>query len=198
MDRAVFARISHLLSLQTCIFTYKVRTTMSTHKSSKKRGPGRERRANPHLVLGLANVLRTQFSQAWPILGNQLLDAKSPEEVMSVLKKDGGQIGGLKGLGFSTRVFEIIHRDRKFPCARLKSQIHFLADSLGAEGVVTFRRSREICAIERKKVRHRIVRREFYIECTCTYRGPALNGGCPDCGTIELSQELMQREDYDS
>jgi len=162
---------------------------MSTLNSSGKRGPGRDRKANPYLVLGLADVLRTQFFHAWPTLGNQLLVASSAEEVMRVLKKDGD---------FSTRVFEIIHDDPKFPRVRVKSQIHFLADSLGAEGVVTFRRSREICAIERKKVRHKIVRREFYIECTCSYTGPTFNRACPDCGTMELSEELMQREDYES
>jgi len=167
---------------------------MATNKSTGKRR-GRPRDADPHFVVGLANVLRTQLAQAWPILGNQLLAAKTPEEVMSVLKKDRGQIGGLKDLDFSKRVFEIINDDPNFPRVRVKSQISFLADSLGAGGLVTPRRSREICAIERTKVKHKIVRREFYIECTCTYRGPALNGGCPECQTMELSEELMQRED---
>jgi hypothetical protein len=35
-----------------------------------------------------------------------------------------------------------------------------------------------------------IVRREFYIECTCGHRGPAKGGGCPQCGTKRLSPEL--------
>jgi len=116
---------------------------------------------------------------------------------MTILKKDGGMIGGLKDLDFSRHVFEIV-RDPKFPKVRTKSQIHFLADSLGAGGVVKARRSREICAIERAKVQHVIVRREFYIACTCGYSGPALNGGCPKCGTSELSEELKLREDYES
>jgi len=169
---------------------------MATNKFSEKRERGRPIQADPHWVVGSANILRTQLEHAWPALGNQLLAAQSPEEIMAVLKKEeGSRIGGAKDLIFSTRIFEII-RSPIFPRVRTKSQIHFLADSLGADGVVTPRRSREICAIERKKVLHIIVRREFYIECTCGYNGPALNGACRECGTGELSEELRQREDY--
>ncbi len=114
---------------------------------------------------------------------------------MGVLKNYGGMIGGMKDLDFSTRVFEII-RDPSFPRVRSKSQIHFLADSLGAEGRVTYRRSREICAKERKKVRHKILRRDYYIACSCGYEGPALNDACQKCGTAEVSEELRQREDH--
>jgi hypothetical protein len=40
------------------------------------------------------------------------------------------------------------------------------------------------------KLKHVIVRREYYIECSCGYKGPALDGACRDCGTGELSWEL--------
>jgi hypothetical protein len=168
---------------------------MDDDNSPEKKLRGGQRRVNPRLVVGTANALRTQFSVAWRSVGNQLLSARSPEQVMAVLKKDGGAIGGLKDLEFSTRVFEVI-RDPKFPNLRSKSQVNFLADSLAASGLVTFRRSREICAQERRKVRHVIVRREFYIECTCGYSGPAFHGACPECGTGEISEELMRREEY--
>ena len=163
-------------------------------KLAKRDRPGRPRIAEPHLVLGTADVLRTQLTFAWKFVGDRFLSANSPEEILSALKNDGGMIGGIKDLDFATRIFEVIH-DPLFPRVRAKSQIAFLADSLGAGGVVTARRSREICAEARKKVHHVIVRREFYIECTCGFEGPARDGGCPKCGTGELSDELMRREE---
>lgn len=33
---------------------------------------------------------------------------------------------------------------------------------------------------------HHIIRRDYYIECTCRYKGPALHGKCPKCGTDRL------------
>jgi hypothetical protein len=167
---------------------------MGRKEKLQKRDPGRPRIAEPRLVLGSANVLRIQLSYAWPDVGEQFLAAKTPEEVLDVLTKRGGRIGGLKDLDFATRIFKII-RDPLFPRVRQKSQIEFLADSLGAGGVVTARRSREICAKARKKVQHVIVRREFYIECSCGYEGPTRGGACQMCGTAELSDELMRRED---
>ena len=79
-------------------------------------------------------------------------------------------------------ILEIV-KEPDFPKRSIKAQIRFLADSLGADGHLSFRRSRNICAEERKKPKHKIIRREFYIECTCGYKGSALDGGCPDCGT---------------
>jgi len=169
---------------------------MPNHKNSHKKAIGRPRKVDPHIVLGSANVFRAQFSQAWPILGKQLLAAKSPVEVWDVVKSGRGIISNTNDFRFSERIFGVL-QDPKFPHERSRSQIHHLADSLGADGLVTPRRSREICAIERAKVRHMIMRRDFYIECTCGYAGAALNGACRKCGTAELSEELMRREDYE-
>lgn len=79
-------------------------------------------------------------------------------------------------------ILEIV-QESKFPKRSTDAQIKFLADSLGADGVISPRRSRNICAEERKKQAHKVIRREFYIECTCGYKGPALDGGCRKCGT---------------
>jgi hypothetical protein len=95
---------------------------------------------------------------------------------------------------WSELILKIIH-DRRFPRVRAKAQIAFLADSLGAQGAVTPRRSREICAEERTKKSHFIVRRDFYIGCTCGYEGPALKGACPDCGTMQLAEDLLSAEE---
>jgi hypothetical protein len=148
------------------------------------------------MAVGNADAFHAQFTHAWPNLATQLLAAQTAADVWSVVKSGGGIISNQDFL-FSERIFEVIH-DPKFPRVRAKSQIRFLADSLGACGLVTYRRSREICAKERSKVQHVIVRRDFYIECTCGYSGPALRGACQKCGTLELSEELRRREEYES
>jgi hypothetical protein len=76
-------------------------------------------------------------------------------------------------------------KERDFP-KRQDNQFDFLAESLAARGDVSPRRSRDICAQaranERAKSPHRILRKEFYIECSCGYKGPALNDACRKCG----------------
>jgi hypothetical protein len=155
---------------------------------------GGQRRVDPQLVLGTADVFRAQFAYAWPTLGRQLLDAKSSVETWEIVKSGKGIINNMDFL-FSERIFQIIQEDDRFPKVRSKAQIDFLADSLAASGLVTPRRSREICAQERAKVRHVIVRREYYIECTCGYKGPARDGACDKCGTRELSDDLWRKEE---
>jgi hypothetical protein len=162
--------------------------------ATNKRGPGRERKIDPHIVVTTADTFRSQFAHAWPILGKQLLAAKSAPDLWEVVRSGRGIISPMDDFIFSERIFQIINSP-KFPKVRTKSQIHFLADSLGGCGLVTPRRAREICAEERAKEQHVIVRRDFYIECTCGYAGPALNGACQECGTVTLSDELRQREE---
>jgi hypothetical protein len=76
-------------------------------------------------------------------------------------------------------------QERDFP-KRQDNQFDFLAESLAGRGEISPRRSRDICgearAIERAKSPHRILRKEFYIECSCGYKGPALNEACRKCG----------------
>jgi hypothetical protein len=75
-----------------------------------------------------------------------------------------------------------------------EAQFDFLAESLAAYGRVSPRRSRDICAAERATQRakspHKIVRKEFYVECSCGYKGPARNNACRECGAgIPLSMD---------
>jgi len=128
-------------------------------------GRGRPRKIDPRIVVGTANVYRVQFDQFWPKLGARLLAAQSPDEVTSALREEADGISAtlppLSGLIFKVK------NDPKFPRERSASQIHFLADSLGGQDLVTPRRSREICTKERAKKKYVIVRREYYIECSC-------------------------------
>lgn len=74
--------------------------------------------------------------------------------------------------------------DRQFPQKDRDAQEQFIADSLAALGQVSIRRSRDIVQRDRsaRKKRGKILRREFYIECSCKYEGPAYKDACPQCG----------------
>jgi hypothetical protein len=75
-------------------------------------------------------------------------------------------------------------RDRDFP-KRQKAQARFLAESLAGWGVMSPRRARDVCAAERQKpVPPRILRVEFYIECSCSYAGASRDWACPKCGAV--------------
>lgn len=166
----------------------------SSKKPNEKRGRGRPPHIDYSIALGQADHYRVVLLPLWPKLGPRLLAAQSPEEIARAVREDAAGISGSL-VPFSELIFKIV-RDPKFPRTRSQSQIHFLADSLGGQGLVTPRRSREICAEERSKVRHVIVRREYYIECSCGYEGPALNNACRNCGTGELSWDLRIKENH--
>ena len=167
------------------------------HKAKKKRShPPTGKRGRPGVdrsqVLQTANQLSVMLPAFWPRLVPPLLAAQSPVDVTRAFEPLG-----LVSTSFVPHWSELILKiiqDRRFPRARAKAQIAFLADSLGAQGKVTPRRSREICAEERTKKSHFIVRREYYIECTCGYKGPALKGACPDCGTMQLAEDLLSAD----
>jgi len=84
-------------------------------------------------------------------------------------------------------------QERAFP-KKSKTQYDFLADSLAAYGRVSPRRSRDICGEERAKESakssYKIIRKEFYVECSCGYKGPALDDACRKCrAPIAISLE---------
>jgi len=164
----------------------------SSNQPAKKRGRGRPREIDPQIVVGSADTYRIWFAQFWPKLGSRLLAAQSPEDIAAAVREEAPGISA--SLDPLSELILKVKNDPKFPRARSTSQIHFLADSLGAQDYVTPRRSREICAKERAKKKYFIVRREYYIECECGYKGPALDGACRHCGTWELSWDLMTRE----
>jgi hypothetical protein len=158
---------------------------------SKKRG--RPAKIDPSTVVGAADAYRAWLSQFWPKLGRHLLAAKSSKGISRALREFAPSVSASL-LPHSQLILAIV-RDARFPTVRPLAQIHFLSDSLGGQGFVTPRRSREICAEERSRVRHVIVRQEYYIECSCGYAGPALDGACRHCGTGELSWDLISKKD---
>jgi hypothetical protein len=146
--------------------------------------PGRPWRARPSEVSGRSYNLRLQFGQIWDTVERALLDAQTAVDVLKALDLAGQYWRSELGPGEIPSLILTILRDPKFPKKRRQQQINFLADSLAAWGTVSPRRSRDICEQERKKEKkgHQILRREFYIECSCAYQGPARDNACRNCG----------------
>ena len=151
---------------------------------SSKKQRGRKQELPQNWVTGRAYDVRIQLQLVWEDLGGPLLTARTEEEVKAAFEEFGKSYSN----NFvPERVSDILSliRHRKFP-KRQEAQINFLADSLGGRPKLSLRRSRDICEKERAKQRrkseHKIIRNEFYIECTCGYQGPALDNACRKCG----------------
>lgn len=91
-------------------------------------------------------------------------------------------------------------RSRRIATKGRQARVNFLADSLAGLDRVSPRRSRDIVAQEyaryRAKTKHRILRHEFYAECSCGYKGPARDNACRKCGAEippSLEELLMPR-----
>lgn len=142
------------------------------------------------LVRNNADHYQALLSKHWNVIGEPLGLAGTPEEVTAAFH----EVPEAERVNFVPSLAELIltvTEEQRFPISD-DAQIRFLADSLGARGAVSPRRSRDICAEERVKVVHYIVRRDFYIECTCGYKGPALRGACQKCGTDTVHWQAIR------
>jgi hypothetical protein len=149
--------------------------------SAKKRGRKAQVRVSEicHRAYDLKQILdvnRKKFD--W----EQLLAAKSDEELAHILRETFDRAKELL-LHKPGLLLSALH-DRQFPKKSRQAQEQFIVDSLAALGQVSIRRSRDIVQRERsiRKKRGTILRREFYIECSCEYEGPAYRDACPKCG----------------
>jgi hypothetical protein len=124
------------------------------------------------------------LNEVWEELEERLLKSKTSDEVTEAFKKFAGSCAVDFVPRLSSDILELLN-DPDFP-QRALPRTRFLARSLGGRPTLSFRRSRDICEEadreEKRKSPHRILRREFYVECSCGYRGPALNDGCRKCG----------------
>jgi len=147
-----------------------------------KRGRGRPCKVRASEVSGRAYNYRLIFGQIWEGVGEKLLNARTEAEVIGAFEATAykNEFEPLAAL-----VLRVLH-EKDFPKKRREAQAIFLAESLAARGEASPRTSRDICAKARKfeeaKSRHRIIRHEFYIECSCGYKGPARDNACPKCG----------------
>ncbi len=123
-------------------------------------------------VQALRNIKRTELDKRKLVLGRHTLESVNWRTSLPSQLSDGFVTAFVKAVG-----------DRHFP-KRRKAQARFLGDSLGADGELSPRRSRDICEEQRatqKRTNH-IIRYEFYIECSCQFEGHSLDHACPRCG----------------
>jgi len=153
-------------------------------KVSGKRGKGRPQLIERETVSGHSENYRYQLTEVWARLSGPLLSAETEEKIVAAFQEHGQPYASEFVPRLASDILVLI-RDRNFP-KTADARIGFLADSLAGRPNVSFRTSRDICAKERARVRakspHTIIRKEFYIECSCGYKGPALDDACRKCG----------------
>jgi hypothetical protein len=149
---------------------------------SHKRGRGRPVKVVPSAVRGRADNWRVSLARLWGDLEAPLLAAQTAEEVSRAFETT---LPGSNEFPPHSQVILRVLKDPRFP-KRKKARINFLADSAAGVGLVTPRRSRDICAEERTEAaqKHKILRYEFWIECSCGYKGHSENHACRKCGAV--------------
>lgn len=150
---------------------------------SEKPRRGRPEKMSRSSVIGRAANYRTALSAVWSQLEGPLLSAKTDQQVIAALENYAEPFTNRFVPEQVSEILALI-RDPHFP-KRPKARIGFLADSLPGRPEITARRSRDICAEERAEQRakspHKILRKEFYVECSCGYKGPARDNACKKC-----------------
>jgi hypothetical protein len=135
-------------------------------------------------VIGRAENYRLIFGYVWSGLCGPLVAANSVEQVIEAFEKYADAYAREFVPRLAEDILKVVH-EPKFP-KRQYPQINFLADSLAGRPNVEPRTSRDICtkhrASERAKSPHKIMRKEFYVECSCGYKGPARDDACRKCG----------------
>jgi hypothetical protein len=163
--------------------------------------PGKPGRGRPRLgrypeIIGRAQNYRGIFTELWDRLSPALLKATNEEEVTEAFSSQAKPYASEFVPRLSKDILTVV-KENRFP-KRKKAQIKFLANSLAGRPNVEARTARDICAKElaeqRAKSPHKILRKEFYVECSCGFKGPALNNACRRCGAeISLLPELIER-----
>jgi hypothetical protein len=188
LDRVSAKRLSKGLDYEDSELLAATQAAFSTKKPR-----GRPRKIALSWVTGRAYNYGIQLRQVWPQLEGSLLAAKTAGEVQAAFENNAPAYARNFVPELAEDILALI-RHRKFP-KRAEGRIHFLADSLGGRPNLSLRTSRDICeterARERRKSKHHIIRHEFYVECTCGYKGPALDNACRKCGA-EISFSIFE------
>ena len=157
-------------------------SSLSTNPTKNQRG--RPRKTPWEGVTGRASNYEFQLSEVWARLEIPLSGARTADEVTAAFREFAEPYAGEFVPRLSPDILSLLN-DPDFP-KRANPRIKFLARSLAGRSPLSFRTSRDICekaaALERIKSPHRILRREFYIECSCGYQGPARDNACRKCG----------------
>jgi hypothetical protein len=158
---------------------------------SAKRGPGRPVKVVPSAVRGRADNWRVSLARLWDELEVPLLSAETADDVSKAFQTV--LPGNNEFPPHAELIFRVLN-DPRFP-KRKTARINFLADSSAGLGLVTPRRSRDICAEERAvdAQRHQVIRYEYWIECSCGYEGISQGHCCKKCGA-ELMLPILGSE----
>lgn len=149
---------------------------------SRKPRRGRPRTVRPSELRGRADNYRFILEQVWDKLWPALSRALTDQEVVDAFFENACPYAQEFVPALANLIFRVL-RESKFP-KRRKAQVVFLADSLAGLGLVAPRSSRDICQQDRTKEKraHRIIRYEFYVECSCGFRGHSRDHACRKCG----------------
>lgn len=124
------------------------------------------------------------FTEIWHKLSGPLPVVRSVEEVIEVFQSQAAPYTQEFVPRLASDILNVTS-ENEFP-KRAKTQIKFLANSLAGRPTVKASPSRDICAKGRaeEKARwpHKILRKEFYVECSRGFKGPTLNNACRKCG----------------
>jgi hypothetical protein len=160
------------------------RAKIPLDRISDKGGRGRPRKCRYPEIWGRAENYRGIFTNIWERLSGPLLIVQAPDQVTEAFRNHAEPYTQEFVPRLSGHILAVI-REKKFP-KRPKPQIKFLANSLAGLPNVEPRTSRDICAKglaeQKAKSPHKILRKEFYVECSCGYKGPAVNDACRKCG----------------
>ncbi len=151
--------------------------SLDTVSEKKRRGP--KPKVVPRWLRGRADSWREVLPQVWPKLWPVLEKANTEAEVRAALELAAPYQDYF--ISHPALILSIL-KDPNFPKTD-RGRINFLTDSLAGLGVVSPRRSRDICAAERTaaKMKGQILRWEYYIECSCSYKGESMAHACPLC-----------------
>ncbi len=161
--------------------TNATKTTKNALDSfSQKRARGRPPKIRATEVKGRADNYRGILKSVWDSLWPSLSKAQTVDDVTATLQN--ARPYDREFAPWASMILTLL-KDSSFP-TRPWARINFLADSLAGVGLVSPRRSRDICAQERVKSKraHHILRYEFYVECSCGYEGHSKNHACRKCG----------------
>jgi hypothetical protein len=169
-------------------------------RDQEKSRRGRPRKIQPSWVRGRADNYRQVFDLFWQHVWPDLSKAKTQRDVIQSFSRPEVGAYALDLIRLADLILLVV-TDQQFPKHKREAQINFLADSIAAYGVVTPRSSRDICERERARINrvHRILSYEFYIECSCGYKGHSRNHACPTCeAEIHFKTDSLFDGDSDS
>ena len=151
---------------------------LDTASEKGRRGP--KPKVVASAVRGRADNYRGILKNVWDRLWPRLSQVQTVDDVITAFQE--GYPGEHEFIPDRAPLILEVLKERTFP-KRQKARINFLADSLAGLGLVSARRSRDVCAEDRARAKraHHILRAELYVECSCGYKGNSLEHACPEC-----------------